>query len=240
MTLGQQTNSTAPPTVTLSGEEPSAYLTDSEGMSLYLYLNDAQESSTCYDDCQANWKPLLVEGEPVAGPGVDPALLGTAAREDGSKQVTYNGWPLYTFVRDEAPGDMNGQGVGDLLYVVSPSGEPVQEAAAVAEGAAEEGEDGDLTAELVAEGEPIFTSICATCHGDEGEGRVGPRLDGNEALGRSSNVINTILHGRTHGGMPAFGDRFSDREVAAVGTFVRNAWSNEFGPLSEEEVAELR
>jgi mono/diheme cytochrome c family protein len=134
---------------------------------------------------------------------------------------------------------MNGQGVGDLLYVVSPSGEPVQEVAAVAaEG--EGGEDGDLTAELVDEGEPIFTSICATCHGDEGEGRVGPRLDGNEALGRSSNVINTILHGRTHGGMPAFGDRFSDREVAAVGTFVRNAWSNEFGPLSEEEVAELR
>ena len=237
--LGQKADSTATATVNVSEQDGSTHLTDGRGMSLYLYLNDEQGDSTCYDACQANWIPLVVEGKPVAGPGVDPALLGTSTREDGSSQVTYNGWPLYTFVRDENPGDMNGQGVGDLVYVVSPSGEPVQEAVAVAaEGG--DGENGDLTAELVAEGEPIFTNICATCHGDEGEGRVGPPLDRNAALGRSSNVINTILYGRTHGGMPAFGDRFSDREVAAVGTYVRNSWSNDFGPISEEEVNELR
>lgn len=237
LTLGQEAGGSADATLQVVDEGGLPHLVDADGMSLYLYMNDSQGASTCYDSCEENWLPVVVEGEPVAGPGVDAALLGTTAREDGSRQVTYNGWPLYTYIRDEESGDMNGQGVGDLLYVVSPIGEPVQEAVAVA---AEGGEDGDITAELVAEGEPIFTSVCATCHGDEGEGRVGPRLDGNAALERSSNVINTILHGRTHGGMPAFGDRFSDREVAAVGTYVRNSWSNEFGPLSEEEINELR
>lgn len=234
--LGQKADSTATATVNVSEQDGSTHLTDGRGMSLYLYLNDEQGDSTCYDACQANWIPLVVEGEPVAGPGVDPALLGTSTREDGSSQVTYNGWPLYTYVRDEEPGDMNGQGVGDLLYVVSPSGEPVQEAVAVA---AEGGEDGDLTAELVAEGEAIFASTCATCHGNEGEGRVGPPLDGRQALSRSSTVVTTVLFGGKSI-MPAFGDQLSDREVAAVATFVRNSWSNEFGPVTEEEVSELR
>jgi predicted lipoprotein with Yx(FWY)xxD motif len=102
-----------------------SFLVDAEGMTLYLFLNDQPGVSNCYDQCAENWPPLLVEGEPVAGEGADAALLGTTERTDGAMQVTYNGWPLYYFVRDAAPGDTVGQGRGDVWYVISPAGEQV-------------------------------------------------------------------------------------------------------------------
>lgn len=104
-------------------------LTDRRGNTLYAFLPDEQGPSTCYDDCAANWPPLMAQGElEVSGNDEDPtddSLLGTARRDDGGRQVTYNGWPLYFFAGDEGPGDTNGQGVGDVWYVVSPEGEPI-------------------------------------------------------------------------------------------------------------------
>lgn len=107
-------------------------LVDGEGMSLYLFMADTQNSgvSTCGDDdgCATEWPPLLSEGDPVAGDGVDSALLSTITREDGSVQVTYNGWPLYFFAGDTAAGDTNGQGIdefGGLWYLVNPAGEAI-------------------------------------------------------------------------------------------------------------------
>jgi predicted lipoprotein with Yx(FWY)xxD motif len=102
-------------------------LVDGEGMSLYLFTNDTQNSgtSTCADDCLAEWPPLLSDGDPVAGEGVDAAMLGTITRDDGTTQVTYNGWPLYYFADDTAPGDTNGQGLGDVWFLVTPDGEAV-------------------------------------------------------------------------------------------------------------------
>ena len=97
-----------------------SFLVDANGMTLYIFLNDEPGKSNCYDACAQNWPPLLTEGAPVAGEGVDAALLGTAERSDGTMQVTYNGWPLYYFVNDAAPGDTNGQGLKDVWYVVSP------------------------------------------------------------------------------------------------------------------------
>lgn len=104
-------------------------LTDRRGNTLYAFLPDEQGPSTCYDDCAANWPPLTARGElEVSGNDEDPTdagLLATARRDDGGRQVTYNGWPLYFFAGDEGPGDANGQGVGDVWYVVSPEGEPI-------------------------------------------------------------------------------------------------------------------
>jgi predicted lipoprotein with Yx(FWY)xxD motif len=102
-------------------------LVDGEGKTLYVFDNDTDENSTCYDDCQANWPPLTEEVE--AGEGVDASLLSTSEREDGSAQVTYAGRPLYYFAADQAPGDTNGQGIGDVWWVVGPDGEATAGAA---------------------------------------------------------------------------------------------------------------
>lgn len=99
-------------------------LVDGDGNSLYLFIPDAQGDSTCYDDCEANWPPLTEGAE--AGSGVDAGLIGSSTRTDGSDQVTYNGWPLYYFAGDAAPGDTNGQGLNDVWFVVSPAGEPIR------------------------------------------------------------------------------------------------------------------
>lgn len=104
-------------------------LVDADGMTLYLFDADEQGEPTCVDDCAANWPPLIVDGDPVAGEGVDAALLGTTERPDGSTQVTYDGWPLYNWAADEAPGDTTGQGVGDRWWVVAPDGTPIRDMA---------------------------------------------------------------------------------------------------------------
>src|SRR5690606_2423575 len=112
------------------------YLTDASGRSLYLFEADTavagsqQRASTCYDECAQAWPPLLVESEPVpANPAVRAQLLGTVERRDGAKQVTYNGWPLYYYARDQNPGDTNGEdveGFGAEWYLVTPDGNPVR------------------------------------------------------------------------------------------------------------------
>jgi predicted lipoprotein with Yx(FWY)xxD motif len=85
-------------------------LTDSQGMTLYFDLNDSPDMSTCSGACANAWPPLRPPAEGlVAGPGVT-GTLGVITRDDSSQQVTYNGMPLYYFVRDTSPGDTNGQG----------------------------------------------------------------------------------------------------------------------------------
>lgn len=99
------------------------HLTDGNGMSLYLFEPDEQGKSTCYDACAGAWPPVI--GTAMADGMAKSSLLGTVKRKDGSMQVTYNGWPLYYFIRDKAPGDMNGQGkngFGGEWYLVEPEG----------------------------------------------------------------------------------------------------------------------
>lgn len=115
------------PTVEVADSSLGEILVDAEGLSLYMFDPDEQGESTCYEDCEAAWPPLLVEGDPVAGDNVDESLLGTTEREDGTSQVTYNDWPLYYWARDEAAGDVTGQAVNDVWWVVGPDGEPIHE-----------------------------------------------------------------------------------------------------------------
>ena len=93
----------------------------SGGMTLYGFTPDAQGPSVCNDDCEAAWPPLLLD-EVTVGEGLDAGLFGTAARADGSLQATIDGWPLYFFASDAAPGDTNGQAVGDVWWVVDAAG----------------------------------------------------------------------------------------------------------------------
>lgn len=112
-------------TVALGSSDLGSILTDGDGNTLYLLTSDEQGESTCYDDCESNW-PVL-EGPAEAGEGADAALLGETEREDGTIQTTYNDWPLYYFAGDEQAGDVNGQGVGDVWYVLDAAGEPVED-----------------------------------------------------------------------------------------------------------------
>jgi len=99
--------------------ELGQFLTDAEGMTLYIFSNDEMGSgkSVCNDDCAANWPPFYVEG--AALPEGVPGELTTITRDDGSEQLAYNGMPLYYFAADQAPGDTTGQAVGDVWWVAS-------------------------------------------------------------------------------------------------------------------------
>jgi len=97
-------------------------LVDGKGMTLYIFTNDGPDQSKCNAKCLANWPPLLTQGNPVLGPGVDASLIGSATLADGTTIVTYNHMPLYYFIKDTKPGDISGVGVGSVWYLVSPAG----------------------------------------------------------------------------------------------------------------------
>jgi predicted lipoprotein with Yx(FWY)xxD motif len=110
-------------TIDISSTDLGDVVVGPSGMTLYLFVPDAQGESTCYDQCATNWPPLT---ETVsAGAGVDASLLGSAERTDGSTQITYNGWPLYYWANDSAVGDTTGQGVNDVWFVLDAAGEAV-------------------------------------------------------------------------------------------------------------------
>jgi predicted lipoprotein with Yx(FWY)xxD motif len=110
------------------------FLVDHKGMTLYMYTKDAKNTSNCYGGCAAAWPPLLTNGTPQVGTGVTASLLGTTTRTDGQTQVTYNGSPLYYFAKDKKPGDITGQGVGGVWFVLSPRGSGMTSSKAPAEG----------------------------------------------------------------------------------------------------------
>jgi len=100
-------------------------LVGNNGMTLYMYTKDAPNQSNCSAGCLKAWPPLLTQGSPTLGAGVDPSLVGTATMADGSKIVTYNKMPLYYWQKDSKAGDTTGQNVGKVWYVVSPDGKVV-------------------------------------------------------------------------------------------------------------------
>lgn len=96
----------------------------------------------------------------------------------------------------------------------------------------------EVDADLLAQGEELYATNCAICHQATGAGRAPafPALAGNANLADVGLVAATIRGGRV--GMPPF-PTLDDQEVAAVATYVRNAWGNSFGGASVEEVAEV-
>ncbi len=95
------------------------YLVDSRGMTLYFFAKDYDGKSHCYGECAAKWPPFYVENLKV-GPGLNPSDFGVITRDDGSKQITYKGWPLYYFFQDKKPGDINGEGKKGVWFVAKP------------------------------------------------------------------------------------------------------------------------
>jgi predicted lipoprotein with Yx(FWY)xxD motif len=107
--------------------EVGQILVDEEGMTLYYFQKDQKGSgkSKCEGACAEAWPPLLTEAKTEAMKGVNAAMLGTIKRKDGTTQVTYAGWPLYTFVEDKKPGEDNGtdsKGFGASWYPLQSNG----------------------------------------------------------------------------------------------------------------------
>ena len=123
-------NPIKPATVALtSTEKLGKVLVDGSGMALYLFTKDAPGVTNCYGKCETAWPPLLTIGQPTLGENVASGLISTTVRKDGSVQLTYNGWPLYYYFKDTAPGDLTGQAVGNVWWVVSGEGNPIKPAA---------------------------------------------------------------------------------------------------------------
>jgi predicted lipoprotein with Yx(FWY)xxD motif len=97
------------------------WLTGVDGLTLYTFTPDSANASTCVDDCATAWPPFTIEADDTleSGDGVDGELT-TFERPDGTLQVAYDGAPLYYFASDTAPGDTNGQGLGDKWFAAEP------------------------------------------------------------------------------------------------------------------------
>jgi predicted lipoprotein with Yx(FWY)xxD motif len=94
-----------------------SYLTDSKGMTLYYYTKDTDGQSVCYGGCATAW-PIFNADTITVPSSLNASDFGTITRTDGTRQTTYKGWPLYYWQRDKAAGDMTGEGVGKVWYVL--------------------------------------------------------------------------------------------------------------------------
>jgi predicted lipoprotein with Yx(FWY)xxD motif len=106
-------------------------LVNSRGLTLYMFVPDKRKKVTCKGGCAVVWPPLKLKPgqKPTAGGSARKSLLGTDPGSGGTRVVTYNRWPLYTYVLDKKPGQAKGQGTnlnGGLWYVLSPSGKVVK------------------------------------------------------------------------------------------------------------------
>lgn len=95
----------------------SGALTDTSGMTLYVFDKDVANSgkSACNGDCAVKWPPLIAAAG--AGAGGD---YGVISRDDGVRQWSFKGKPLYLWFKDLKPGDMSGDGVNNVWHVAKP------------------------------------------------------------------------------------------------------------------------
>ena len=95
-------------------------LTDGAGLTLYTFDNDKTAGkSSCNGGCATAWPPLMGAAAPTGVTGASGEFT-VVTRDDGSKQVAYQGKPLYRFATDKAPGDTNGDGVGGVWHLAAP------------------------------------------------------------------------------------------------------------------------
>ncbi len=104
------------PAIKLSAEN---YIVDSKGKTLYLFARDVMGDSKCTGGCLNIWHVFYQENITVSS-GLNTSDFGTITRDDGNKQTTYKGWPLYYFSNDINPGDIKGDGVNKIWFVARP------------------------------------------------------------------------------------------------------------------------
>lgn len=112
-------------------------LVDPEGFTLYVFTNDSQGESTCYEGCAELWPP--VPADTAIGSDLDGSMFGSVTRDGGGEQLAINGMPLYLYTPDTNPGDTNGQGFGGVWFVVDPDGSMIEASATDTSGAQDRG-----------------------------------------------------------------------------------------------------
>lgn len=105
-------------------------MTDSSGNSLYLFTPDSRNVSVCEGQCLTAWPPVMLSPKDTLAnvelqSGLRRSKLGVAMRADGSRQLTYNGWPLYYWFQDKAAGDVKGQWVNNIWFVLNAEGNAI-------------------------------------------------------------------------------------------------------------------
>jgi predicted lipoprotein with Yx(FWY)xxD motif len=115
----------APPVVGLDTTSLGEVLVDADGLTLYVFLDDPADTSTCVDACASTWSPLTASSV-VVGAGLDEADFTLVMRPDGTSQLAVAGRPLYRFAGDLESGDTTGQGFNERWWVVGADGTPVE------------------------------------------------------------------------------------------------------------------
>lgn len=128
--------------VTAAGTDLGPILVDADGLTLYGFTDDVDGTPTCNGACADAWPPYVVDDGNVPA-GLDESVFSVVSRDDGTNQLKAGAWPLYFFAGDAAAGDTNGQGSGDVWFVVTPGGGLVMDAAAATEAVASQTESDD-------------------------------------------------------------------------------------------------
>ena len=125
VTEAPPTTAAPKPLFSIGKSELGDILVTTAGLSLYNFDPDARKpgGSVCNGTCADVWPPLIVKSEAdLVGPSGFSGKLTTVKRDDGSLQAAVNGWPLYGWVFDKKPGDLNGQAFNEVWWVLDPAG----------------------------------------------------------------------------------------------------------------------
>jgi predicted lipoprotein with Yx(FWY)xxD motif len=96
--------------VVVNGHE---ILANRNQLTAYVFDNDKNGVSSCYNGCASAWPAILVQpGDEIVAP------FGTTTRKDGTQQVTFQGRPIYLYADDQKPGDVEGDGLGGVWHIV--------------------------------------------------------------------------------------------------------------------------
>jgi predicted lipoprotein with Yx(FWY)xxD motif len=126
MTTGSGSGSTQAGGLATVTTSLGTILTDKAGMTLYGFAADSKGQSNCDAQCAMYWPPVPAGSALPGDPSGATAKVGSITRADGTKQLTIDGWPMYTYVGDGGKGDTTGQGIdtsGGLWWVVGTNGQ---------------------------------------------------------------------------------------------------------------------
>ena len=130
--VGADAAKSKPKALSLRSTSLGKVIVDKKKRTLYMLSSDGKNKSTCSGACASNWPPAKAPKHPKLGAGLKKGKLAVITRSDGSKQLAYAGHPLYEFIGDSKPGDVNGDGIvafGGTWHAVNKSGGVAKKAA---------------------------------------------------------------------------------------------------------------